>query len=223
MSTILTIGQREWIKDNAATHNKNQIARYLGVRYKVVARYMAKHNIPHLVSKAHSHTTVRVVWTEEETKALRELAGTMPVADIAAKIGRTVGGIRSHARINKIWLGFKRKRWTKEEDQELMVAVESLPVKRIAKAINKSVNATRNRMFRKKFRSLCGVYALNEIMRETGYQLCQLRRAKEALNQKWTMLKWGKRGRYAIEHCQMEALTNWLRDEGKEETLQKTG
>ena len=52
----------------------------------------------------------RQLWTEDENAKLRSLAGSKPLADVAAELGRTEGAVMVQASKLKVSLAYKRPR-----------------------------------------------------------------------------------------------------------------
>ena len=50
------------------------------------------------------------LWTEEENAKLRNLAGSKPLADVAAELGRTEGAVMAQASKLKVSLAYKNQR-----------------------------------------------------------------------------------------------------------------
>lgn len=137
-----------------------EIAAEMG-RTVPAVRARATHAL-HLTRKRGS----RVVWTESEDEALRKLYGTMPVAKIAARLGRTCPAIlaRVHKNLGR-GAGRKRvsiKRWTSSDDEQLRALVRSGIVSRakVAMKLGRTLESVKSRI---RTMGLCRVLAKPQV------------------------------------------------------------
>ncbi len=99
-------------------------------------------------------------WTDQDLAILRELAGKVPTAEIAGRLGRSVLAVQTEARLLGISLrsprpaqgagvggpqgpesGTRRRYWSLEEDALLRTLAGREPAAEIARRIGRSRNA----------------------------------------------------------------------------------
>ena len=104
-----------------------------------------------------------------------------------------------------------KRPWTKKQYYSVLQGVGSNNVKWLCKhASNRTFSAVSSKLNRHV--GLGGItrgsYTLSYLIRTTGYNFFQLKRAQRALKQKWK--KTSKNGYYLITEDQFEEIVSWL-------------
>lgn len=87
-------------------------------------------------------------WLPETETRLRQLAGRMPAADLAALLGRTVTATHKRAARLKLSLAFFQvihERWTAEDDKRLKELAGTMPPAEIAQKLGRTSEAVLHR------------------------------------------------------------------------------
>lgn len=101
-------------------------------------------------------------------------------------------------------------RWSKKEKLALLTDTSEASISTVLRHAQRSESAVRAKAYREWGCSSLtrGTFSLAEVVRTTGYNWRQLRRAQLALRQRWGRLR--KRGRYMISDEQIAELLQWL-------------
>lgn len=119
----LTPEEIEWIRNNARTMNRTQMAAHLGI------------SLTNLYKKLHEHAAADIhscFWTAADEEQLRGMAGRVSTGEIAEKLGRTRNSVRNRAKQLHISVAI-RGRWRQDEtDTACAMAREGKPLPEIA-------------------------------------------------------------------------------------------
>lgn len=128
--------QIAWVKRNQLM-SRQAIADHMGCSLTLVFRRLRKLGL--------SYKDPR--WTDEEDELLRSLAGTMPVVEIATRLGRGYDGIRQRAtKALGLNLHFKRF-WPDEAEAQLRrLIAEGKNTTQIADEMKRSRHSVRDRL-----------------------------------------------------------------------------
>lgn len=102
------------------------------------------------------------------------------------------------------------KRWSKQQENALRDGIGVVGWQTLTRRCGARSKAAIRQQAQRRFQAglTRGGYSARQIARETGYSLSQLRRAAEALNQRWAKTAPG--GVYLITHEQQEDMVAWL-------------
>jgi IS30 family transposase len=158
------------------------------------------------------------VFTKEEIEYLLKFGSTVSRAELARQLGRTSSGIGKVMRRNQIPV-FEGayKKWSRSEVARLYVLVDRWGFREIAKILGRTPASVFKKIQSLNMRTRANVYSMESAARETGYHQYQLKRAREALGQQWTLTTYrtkGKKGRmqrYTISPNQLEKLCEYLK------------
>lgn len=156
-------------------------------------------------------------FTEEQDALLEFFAGAVSIHELTELVGRDVHACHRRARKKGLSVEFDCRRWTKREDFALMALSERMGAAEVAHHLpNRTVIGVKNRMLTLGLHPYNARWSLQKAARDTGYNVQQLLRAKGGLGQTWVKKEGYRRiGRWLISEEQLEALCDWLRDEGK--------
>lgn len=104
----------------------------------------------------------------------------------------------------------KLRKWTKREEMILLDSLGAIGVKALIKKLKRTRNAIDSKIRRLLGPSglTQGTYTLRAISEFTGYDTRMLKRARNALGQKWK--RTSPKGRYLITEDQFSEIKDWL-------------
>lgn len=113
--------------------------------------------------------------------------------------------------------------WTKEQEMDLFNGVSISGISWFERHCGRTRDAIKAKLRREYGEGgfTRGAYTFWELARVTGYSRCQLKRAQNALGQKWKRL--GPRGAHIITEEQLEELVAWLAHDYWSATLRRYG
>jgi hypothetical protein len=103
------------------------------------------------------------------------------------------------------------KRWTRAEELKLLASTSEASATTLRRLAGRGEGAIRQKA-RRMWGSgslTRGTLSLRDVIKSTGYNWRQLRRAQLALRQRWCRLRRG--GRYMISEAQVEEILGWLK------------
>lgn len=159
-------------------------------------------------------------WTQEEINYLKKYGPSVPRAELARRLGRgssSVGKIMRRKQL-PVYEGAYRK-WTKDEVARLYWLVERYGFREIAKKMGRTPASVFKKIQAMKMRTRANVHSMESAAKETGYHQYQLKRARNALGQRWKLTtyrtpgKAGRMQRYTITETQLEQLCEYLKNE----------
>ena len=161
-------------------------------------------------------------WSAEEIAYLKDNHQTKSIKELCEHFGRDYKSVHQKLiRSLKIKPRYDLPHWTKEEEATLLSLVNVHRLGVLAIRLKKSRRAIlqKLRLIGISYPKTTSVQYLADVIKSTGYDRLQLYRAKEALNQKWARLRNTKRARYEITAVQVRHLCDWLKNEGKPDSL----
>ncbi len=163
-------------------------------------------------------------WTDDESRLLRSLWGTLKDQDVANRLGKTISCVRTKATSMNL-REEKGKRagtqsgevthpWSKDEEKILFRNVGHSSIFELMEMLPSRTRASiESRCRRLGFSPTQGTLTRCGIERETGYDWRQIKRARDALGQSWK--RYGVR-KYIISEDQVNDITEYLKTESRQ-------
>lgn len=164
------------------------------------------------------------VWTETEIAYLKKYGATIPRSELARRLGRESSSLCKFMKRHNlpVYEGRYRK-WTKHEVAQLYDLVEKLDLREISKELNRTTASVFKKIQALRMRVRANVYSMESAAKETGYHQYQLKRARDALHQKWKLRVYqspgrsGRMMRYTITPLQLTRLCEYLKTESPQQ------
>ncbi len=156
-------------------------------------------------------------FTAEDIQYLEENSAKVSRTDMARALGRDRSSVGDYVkRVGLPIYSGKHWRWSKKEVNELLKLAERFGHKEIALKLGRHHRSVSSKIKEMGLTTRTEVFSLRKAARMTGYNETMLKRARVALNQKWTLRQHGqgnrKMLRFTINQAQLDGLCNWLRD-----------
>lgn len=158
-------------------------------------------------------------WTSEHVDFLRKNCSALNSRKLAAALGRTQGAVLRFMEKHDIPRSPVRgKPWTTEEIFTLEAELEHKTAAQVAKILSRSIHSVRAKMVELGLKQLSDSFSLKGAAAYTGYDVRQLLRARQALNQKWGKVYNKGRFQFVITSNKLDKLCNYLKTEKKQLT-----
>ncbi len=197
-----------YLKKNHAHMSSKQLAQQLGRRWASV-----RNKLHHLNLNA---AKSEMFWSKARESKLRRLfqAG-MATDELAKAVGSTPVAVRSKLKHMGIWKQMRPgpKPWTSADMSTLLFKCEKYSMKDLCEALGRPYYVVRRKMRQLDIQPLCAMYTIRKASEVTGYDVKQLKRAREGLGQVWRRVNYH---RYAISKKQLAIMCDYLKHEGEQ-------
>jgi integrase len=198
----------KYLKKNHAHMSSKQLAQQLGRRWASV-----RNKLHHLNLNAAKSD---MFWSKaRESKLLRLFKAGKTTPELAMAVGSTQVAIRSKLKHMGVWKQMRPgpRAWTQDEINTILFKCEKYSMKDLCKALDRPYYVVRRKMRQMGVQPLCAMYTIRKASEVTGYDVKQLKRAREGLNQTWRRVNYH---RYAISKKQLAILCDYLKHEGEQ-------
>lgn len=198
----------DFLRSACQTELASSIAKKLGTTPHSVRMTCKRYGIPFK-----REIRPRVSWSNEQVEFLRINSSNMTVAQMASRFGVSKQDVINKLRAEGLGFSKVRKEWTSRDVYELLLHTETKGRSEVASKIDRSLGSVHTKLKQLGVKSFAGRYSLQEAIRATGYCAYQLQRARRALDQQWTKVKWKTTGRFIITCDQLDEMCDWLKEE----------